>query len=332
MTDPQLDEVDARLKAARQRWRASKPAGLTEDIESVPASAAAAVQAVGLGVVIVGSAHRTMRNSPAGGLATLVVGNGDMVRAIGQVFRSEHGIQLCTNISFALTGGEQIPSLPKIDCGRFHIVDLAGVEVGDGGVVITGTNASPRNGEIQVIGRLNDDTITVESLAGAPPIALPSGVTPCPAPAGGWQPVNGMSGIRNTDPAHAYVSAHADQFGAFWISRPRGGPDYPNAEGTRGPLEIMTVGTVNDPDQIRGELTALFQGPLCIYRVSNSYTDMSAALATARAALGTQLLTNTRDEINNTELLKPRYLTPATASALTGLGNRVTVQPFIVPA
>jgi hypothetical protein len=141
-----------------------------------------------------------------------------------------------------------------------------------------------------------------------------------------------LSGIGDTDSAHTYVSDHPAQFGAFWVSRPRGGPNYPNAEGGRGPLEVMTVGTVNDPGQIRSELAAFFHGPLCVYAVTNSYAEMSAALATARAALGNQLLDDTRDEINNTELLKPRYLTLATAATLANLGDRVTVKPLIVPA
>ena len=350
MTDPRLDEVDARLRAAGQRWRASEPPGLTLDPPSdrvlagsddrsghrwrrwlIPVTAAAAVLAVALGVALFESVHRTTPK-PAGALAELVVRNGDMVRATGQFLRSAHGIQLCTNISvIGPPEGTTIDSLPTIDCGRFHIVDLAGLEVRGDGVVLPGSHAAPRNDGV-VTGRLNNDTITVESLAAAPSTAPPPGVTPCPVPAGGWQPVNGMSGIQNVDPAHAYVSAHPDQFGAFWISRPRGGPNYPNAEGTSGPLEIMTVGTVNAPDQVRSELSSLFQGPLCVYRVTNSYTDLSAALATAKADLGNQLLTTTRDETNNTELLEPRYLTPATAPALASLGSRVTVRPFIVPA
>src|SRR6266542_5114934 len=101
MTDPRLDEVDARLRAAGQRWRASEPPGLTVDLSDrvlagsghrwrrwlIPATAAAAVLAVALGVALFESVHRTTRK-PAGALAGLVVGNGDMVRATGQVFRS----------------------------------------------------------------------------------------------------------------------------------------------------------------------------------------------------------------------------------------------------
>jgi hypothetical protein len=140
-----------------------------------------------------------------------------------------------------------------------------------------------------------------------------------------------MSEIQNTDAAHTYVSAHPDRFGALWVSNPRGGPDYPNAEGTRSPLEVLTIGTVDDPGRVRSELTAVFHGPLCVYRVANSYTTLSAALTTAKAALGNDLLDSRSDEINNTELLMPRYLTSTTASALASLGNRVTVQPFIIP-
>jgi hypothetical protein len=219
MTDPLSDEIDARLKAAGREWRASEPAALSVDVESsrvmlqgdvvatqrwrrslIPASAALAVLAVAFAAVMIASTHRGARHPPTGGLAALVVTNGEMVRATGQVFRSEHGIQLCVNV-FATAagslGGPDSSTLPELDCRNDHLADLAGLEVRGDGVVITGTNTSPLSGDIQVTGRLDDDTITVKSLA-AVRTALPPPRYALPRPSR-WL----ATGRRNVgDPEH----------------------------------------------------------------------------------------------------------------------------------
>ncbi len=279
------DDVDRLLTEAGARWRADQPAPPEPDLSRLDAhrarrwpaiaAAAAGVAVVASGAVILaGNPHS--RPSPgsavAGGdatavdPATLVVHDGDLVEATGQVIAAPgKPVVYCaphaeTAIGY-LPGHEPAPT-----CQEGLAVTLVGVDLDR--LSDARTVKGVRVGQATLRGTWQERTITVteQSPPGHPQYRStgPPEKPPCAAPPGGWQPGE-LSGLDALD---GYLNQHPDRFGGLWIGWPDGypsgptdGPDY------AGRTQVAVVEVVTgDLEAAQRELAAIFAGNLCVAR------------------------------------------------------------------
>src|SRR6266536_3558077 len=227
-----MDEIDTQLKAAGAAWRASKPAEfdsrpvvplpITSPVQEqkrdrrrwlLPAAAAATVLLITLASAVTlqllkSNTKPGHHDGATSDFAALIVRVGDPIQAIGQVFRSAHGAQLCGAVFTTGLGGSTTQPVPFADCKSQHVADLAGVDVDAQGIRVSGSSGPAVSGFVHLTGVLVDSgTINVTAVSNTTRPADDLRPTPCEAPPSGWQSPTGQAGGFDTDVAKQYVSA-----------------------------------------------------------------------------------------------------------------------------
>lgn len=249
----------------------------------VPAVAAAAVAAVGMGMLAgcgardVGAATSSASPSSAASgtpsvvrasrFAAFVVHDGDLVRATGLPRRTAGGrVALCIPSGELVTGpgsGTGASRVPEKPCNGEVLAYLVGVQVGAGGLTWQGQPVT-EIGSVEVTGRLRGDTVMVQTLTTAPNFPVPVfPPTPCATPAHGWPPSPLSEQMNALDAA---VRASPSVYGSIWLSWPKGAS-----------RQIETVGTTGNVEQARAALSRVYSGALCVYSVPYSLTDLKRA-------------------------------------------------------
>jgi hypothetical protein len=195
-------------------------------------------------------------DGPDGGVAALVVRDGDEVEASGLVLAAPgKPVRFCAPaLEFAFDFGAETPSR----CS--HGVDVFGVDLD--ALAEPGTTGAVRHGRAYLRGVWHGGTITVTA-QGPPvpaPLPPPPPPLPCPAPDGGW--TRGF--LHSSNELQDYIGAHAERFRPLWVSYPLGPPA---GSGSMAPdaIEVLVVEVVRgDATQASEELRRHYAGNLCV--------------------------------------------------------------------
>lgn len=134
-------------------------------------------------------------------------------------------------------------------------------------------------GSYILVGTFDGKTFTLTETAkvddGTVPVAPPSTVdftTPCPAPAGGWQPVDRA---KATDEAFQQLNMLASQspdFGGLWLDEPQATADpTPHNDPRR---YVVNVTFTQDLAKHEAELRKVWGGALCVSQARHSEAEL----------------------------------------------------------
>ncbi len=158
-------------------------------------------------------------------------------------------------------------------------------------------------GEYHLVGTYDGTTLTLAEAPTAPhppaPAPLPSFVTPCAAPAGGWDVVD-PSKVALTDYEAFMAAAQSPpDYAGMWTDQST------NHDGVAGvPTKtVMNVAYTGNLDQHRSQLAAVWGGPICVVSHDRTRTDLqgiqSDVMGDGGRALGLQVGAAWTDDVDN---------------------------------
>lgn len=192
-------------------------------------------------------------------------------RAFGTVLESpEHGPQLCHGVD---------ESLPPQCSGT----DVAGWEWD---AVEAESVAGTTWGSYVLVGTFDGETFTLtepavvdDGTVERPTTGDPGFSTPCPEPAGGWEPVDPARATDSAFEAAAQRAQAADGFGGLWIDQQIPEDQMSEANANDPQRFVMNVTTTGDVAAMERELRELWGGSLCVSKAARSEAELSSVQA-----------------------------------------------------
>jgi hypothetical protein len=231
--------------------------------------------------------------APATGANLVPLGYDGRFRVVATVLESrEHGPQLCHAVATSLPPQCGGPAVAGWDWGAVAHESVSGTRWGS--YLVTGRWDAAANTLTLTEPAIAGDQVPESAWANDP---VPDFSSPCPAPAGGWVP---LDRARATDETmeRAIAAARADpDFAGAWLDQ-----SYLRESGGHG------TGAENDPQRFvlnlrftkdlprhEREIRAIWGGALCLSRAERSLAELERIRATVTAELG-QLSSNA-DEV-----------------------------------
>lgn len=354
------DRIERELAAAGEVWRADQPAPPEPDRRRftgqrgptrwrlwVPVAALGAVAAVIAAVALPltlsrhpladgtgpgGGGHPLGSSSPGPGpnlnLMPPDPGTGVHVFGVGSLFRAApgEGIRLCGTVGATLDLPTSIAS-----CGP---VSVATTGVDPARLTQTTARGQAYSTLVRVEGTYHNGTLAVTGITDTTAVVEPlvEPTIPCDPPAGGWRLGEGSDDWQGLNHLIEYVRAHPDTLTDGWQGHPDGAP---TAENSYAPSRSVYVfGTIGDVAAVRAQLTAIWNGNLCVHAARHSANQLNALMERLRSISFTPVEPELLIDLSQIRV-RTVALDQATLDALAAISSDGTItvgEPLLKPA